>query len=127
MGGAKGEVVMGTLNHPMVAVIFTLLAIALVGCSSGDGGSDENPASGPNLTEDDVVKLTYASLSAGEQLSFPAGMIEGRCVRAEYRSSNGVWVVTCEFFESKADIRRNFPNLTAAYIVDDETGKVSPP
>ena len=76
----------------------------------------------PAFTEADVLGLATSQVVA--RGDFPPGVGIVRCVSANYRSVNRVWVVTCE---SRVPLNEPFGNRLIQRTIhsfDDRTGKL---
>lgn len=76
-----------------MVTLFGSVAVALL--LLGVGCATRTPTPTPALTRGDVLGLTEQQVGAyGDHV---------RCITAEYRSGNRIWVVTCRF-AAKADL-----------------------
>jgi len=73
----------------------------------------------PSLSGVDAINLALTQIS--ELGRFPGDTKLVRCVSADYRSGNHLWIVKCEFRKYTAD---SSPRATLTYSLDDRTGQL---
>lgn len=115
-------VVVGTVALAAVATVAIWASVADAPWENEDSAAVATPRPTPrqkaSFTRSDVLALTVEQVT---NRRFPSGTTWVRCVDADYRSGNRVWVVTCDYFENRDD---RISDQSRTYTFDDRTGKL---